>query len=113
MIQEINIRGLPVRYAVNTDNIIRVLGNISTIGSLQIAARVPTFDETLHIIYLGLDHTYGYTFTDFRNAYYRGEIHPYKHKNQYTVAMMRWRILARIRQINREHNIQPAKATRS
>lgn len=76
MIQEINIRGMPVRYAVNTDNIIRVLGNISTIGSLRIAARVPTFDETLHIIYLGLDHTYGYTLTDFRNAYYRERYTP-------------------------------------
>lgn len=109
MIQEINIRGLPVRYAINTDNMVSVLGNISTIGSIYINARVPTFDETLHIIYLGLDHTAGYAWTDFRNAYYRGEIHPYKHKNQYTVAMMRWRILARIRQINRENRLHPGK----
>jgi len=110
MIQEINIDGIPVRYSLNAANILAVLGNSSAAtGGTYIFPRVPTYDEALHIIYLGLLHNGGHSWRSFRAAYYRGEIHPYKYKNQYTVSMMRWRILARIRQVNKENqqSLQP------
>lgn len=103
MIQEIQIDGFPIRYAVNTSNIISVLGNISSVsGIVQLYVRLPTYEQTLRIIYLGLTTNRGYSVTSFIKAYYRGNIHPYKYKNQYTVSLMRYHILARIRQINKE-----------
>lgn len=103
MNQEIQINGTTVRYAINTANIISILGNISSVsGIVQLYARLPTYEQTLRIIYLGLTRNSGYSANGFINAYYRGNVHPYKYKNQYTVSLMRYHILARIRQINKE-----------
>lgn len=111
MIQEIQINGMPVRYVINTANIINVLGNISSIsGIVQLFVRLPTHEQTLRIIYLGLTRNCGYSANAFINAYYKGIIHPYKYKNQYTVSLMRYHILARIRQINKEQKEKLRKA---
>lgn len=111
MIQEIQINGTPVRYSLNTSSIIAVLGNVSTVsGIVQLYVRLPTYEQTLRIIYRGLASTRGYSVNGFINAYYRGNIHPYKYKNQYPVSLMRYHILARIRQINKEQKEKLRKA---
>lgn len=111
MIQEIQINGIPVRYALTSDNIIDVLGTLpSTVGGARLFVRLPTHEQALRVIYRGLVSAHGLSERGFINAYYKGIVHPYKYKNQYPVSLVRYRILERIRQINKEQREQLARA---
>lgn len=111
MTQDIQINGATVRYALNTDAIIDVLGNVPNLaGAIRLYVRLPTYEQALRIIYRGLLTNHGYSERGFINAYYKGLVHPYKHKGQYTVSLVRYRILARIRQINKEQRDKLAQA---
>ncbi len=89
------IGGWPVEYTIETKNITAVL------GSGYIYPRV-TYNEMLLIIYRGLKSSGGYSAEEFVTAVQRGEIYASRRRNHFHISAMRPRILARIRQVNRQ-----------
>lgn len=67
MKQCIMIDGVEVQYAIETKAILTVLGSVYIY-------RPVTFIDTLHIVYLGLQRNYGYTFDEFQMAVRKGQI---------------------------------------
>lgn len=96
MKQALMIDGTEVEYAVNTENVIAVLGRVYIY-------RQPTYTDLLAIIYRGLKSTLGYTLDEFITAVQKGQIYASRNRHHYRISDMRSRILTRIRQINREY----------
>lgn len=96
MKQQVNIDGLPIDYSIETKNVILVLGQVYIY-------KMPQFDDILKIVYLGLERTGGYSQSEFIECFRRGEIYTSKKKGQYSMSQMRWRIIARVRQINKTY----------
>jgi len=98
MIQQIMLDGFAVDYVIGTGNIVKVLGTVYIY-------KVPTFDDILKIVYLGLTRTDGYTLDEFVAAFRRGKIYTSRKKGQYSMSQIRWRIMSRVRQINRTREV--------
>lgn len=73
MKQCIMIDGVEVQYTIETKAILTVLGSVYIY-------RPVTFIDTLHIVYLGLQRNYGYTFDEFQMAVRKGQIRASKKK---------------------------------
>lgn len=95
MKQQITIDGQNVEYSIDTRNVLTVLGTV-------FISKQPTYDDILHIVYLGLKRNYGYTIHQFLAAVYKGDIYASKKRGQYPFSAVRWLVYARIRQINRD-----------
>lgn len=95
MIQAVMINGMEVSYSIETRNICAVLGFSYIYTQL-------TYENALRIIYLGLHNAHGYTSDDFVTAVLKGHIYASKRRNRYPLSVARLRIVARIRQINKE-----------
>lgn len=95
MIQAIMIDGMEVSYTLETENICKVL------GFSYIYTQV-TYNDMLRIVYLGLQQSHGYTSTEFANAVSKGYIFASKRRNHYPLSVVRQRVIARVRQINKK-----------
>ena len=65
MKQCIMIDGVEVQYTIETKAILTVLGSVYIY-------RPVTFLDTIRIVYLGLQRSYGYTFDEFQTAVMKG-----------------------------------------
>lgn len=95
MIQAVMIDGFEVSYSLETENICKVL------GFSYIYTQV-TYENALRIIYLGLHNPHGYSSEDFVAAVLKGRIYASKRRNHYPLSVAKLRVIARIRQINKE-----------
>ncbi len=95
MKQCIMIDGVEVQYAIETKAILTVLGSVYIY-------RPVTFIDTLHIVYLGLQRNYGYTFDEFQMAVRKGQIRASKKRGHYPLNVATLRIRNRVKYINRK-----------
>lgn len=95
MKQCIMIDGVEVQYAIETKAILTVLGSVYIY-------RPVTFIDTLHIVYLGLQRNYGYTFDEFQMAVRKGQIRASKKRGYYPLNVATLRIRNRVKYINRK-----------
>lgn len=93
MIQEIFIEGEAVKYSIQEKHVISVLGQVYIY-------KVPTFEDLLHIVFLGLSDQKGLRFEEFRNMYHTGVVYTSRRKGQYGLFEVRRLVRARIKEIN-------------
>ena len=102
MIQEIFIEGERVRYSILEKHVIAVLGQVYIY-------KVPTFEDLLHIVFLGLVDKKGLTFEMFRNMYNTGVVYTNKRKGQYSFFDVRALVRHRIKEINHRKKLSKVK----
>lgn len=96
MKQEITIDGMAVSFSIEKKNIKAVMEQGNTHRTL-------TFKDMLLIIYLGLQHSCGYTADEFLNAVQNGQIYTSISRDQYPLSVICRRIRTRIFNMNRNY----------
>lgn len=95
MLQELFIDGERVRYSIQERHVVSVLGKVYIYQQ-------PTVDDVLRIVHLGLTNQMGLRFDEFHEMYSSGRVWMSKKKGQYTLGMIYWLVVGRIREINRK-----------
>ena len=94
MKQELMIEGEKVSYSIQAKNVVSVLGRVYIY-------RKPTIDDVLKIVWLGLTNQKGLSFDEFRKLHALGLVRMSKRRGQYTLGMVYWLVMGRVREINR------------
>ena len=92
MIQAVTINSESVGYSLDTKSIVAVMG-------AAFIYKVPTFEEILKIVYMGLENQHGHTADSFVRAYKQGQIYTSKRRRQVSMHVVRFRVQGRIRTI--------------
>lgn len=95
MKQELMIEGEKVSYSIQAKNVVSVLGRVYIY-------RKPTIDDVLKIVWLGLTNQKGLSFDEFRKLHALGLVRMSKRRGQYTLGMVYWLVMGRVREINRK-----------
>lgn len=95
MKQELMIEGEKVSYSIQAKNVVSVLGKVYIY-------RRPTREGVLRIVWMGLTSQKGLSFDEFRKMYVLGLVRMSKKRGQYTLGMVYWLIMGRVREINRK-----------
>lgn len=88
------IEGEKVSYSIQAKNVVSVLGRVYIY-------RKPTIDDVLKIVWLGLTNQKGLSFDEFRKLHALGLVRMSKRRGQYTLGMVYWLVMGRVREINR------------